>query len=100
MPDPRQKITFGEMRASGVRGLLREELTEPCRSFCAPSVRASVCVCVVCNGFEEILHEAPGKEEWKPCPVCAAASARQYDTGVCQTCKGAGSLKENGQRID
>ena len=22
MPDPRQKITFGEMRASGVRGLL------------------------------------------------------------------------------
>jgi hypothetical protein len=78
--------------------LSKRGVTEPMAIILCPVCHGK-CACVVCNGFEEIYHEGPGKEEWKPCPVCAAAGARDYDTGVCQTCRGAGTIHESGERV-
>jgi hypothetical protein len=55
--------------ASGVRGLLNWEMTEPCRSFCAPSVRASVCASSATD-LRKFITKGRGRRNGNPV-LCA-----------------------------
>ncbi|MBR1224865.1 hypothetical protein JQ600_08040 [Bradyrhizobium sp. AUGA SZCCT0176] len=41
----------------------------------------------------EIYNE--GKKEWLICPVCSSQNKNVSDNGVCQTCRGIGTIDNN-----
>jgi uncharacterized protein YbaR (Trm112 family) len=51
------------------------------------------CLCVACDGRMEIYNE--GKQEWLTCPVCSSQNKNVSDNGVCQTCRGVGTIDES-----
>jgi RecJ-like exonuclease len=41
----------------------------------------------------EIYNE--GKKEWLACPVCSSQNKNVSDNGVCQTCRGIGTIDDS-----
>jgi hypothetical protein len=51
------------------------------------------CLCVACDGQMEIFNEV--KKDFMSCPVCNSLHKNVADNGVCQTCKGVGTIGDD-----